>query len=96
MTLQSFWFSPVFFSVLAFLFYLHKRNDLQKKILHISKLIVISFSVCFAYSLSSIYINERYAMFDDFFLYCFISSLIAMFINIIIYLIKMVDYSSLN
>lgn len=96
MTLFSFCFAPVFFSVLACLFFLHGNTDLHKKKLQIFILILISVSVCFAYPLSNVYISGRYEIFDDFFLFCFLSSLISMFINLMIFIIKSINGSSSN
>lgn len=82
MTLLSFAFSPVFLSVMAFCIILRSRSYPQKKHNRVILLILICFFVCFLYPLTKVYLTRSYNIFDNFYLFCFLSSLVAIVINI--------------
>lgn len=84
MNLLSFGFPPVFFSVMAFVIILKSKLYLQKKTKKFFVLILLSFFVCFGYPLTKVYIANSYFMFDGFFFFCLIASLVSVAINIAI------------
>lgn len=84
MTLLSFGFPPVFFSVMAFIIILRSKLYSQKKSIKIITLILLSFFVCFGYPITKVYIANSYIIFDGFFFFCFIASLVSVAINLAI------------
>lgn len=88
MTLLSFGFSPVFLSVMIFVILMFSKLKNKGRKIQILFLVILSFSISFAYPLSKIYVTNSYEMFDDFFYLCFFSALIASAINMIILLIN--------
>lgn len=88
MSLLSFGFPPVFFSVMAFVILLRSRYVSYKKNIKVLLSIPLSFFVCFLYPLTEVYVRHSYIVFEGFYLFCFISSLVAVTINVVIFLIN--------
>lgn len=88
MALSSFIFSPVFFSVMGFVFFIRSKFRPKAKHIQLVFLVLFSFTICFVYPLTGVYITNSYNIFDDFFLFCFISSLVAVAINILYLIVR--------
>ncbi len=84
MTLLSFGFSPVFFSVMAFCIISRSKLYPQRTRNKVIVLILLTFFICFLYPLTKVYLVGSYGIFDKFYLFCFISTLIAIAINVVI------------
>lgn len=81
MTLLSFAFSPVFcLSWHSVLFC--AAAPIQKNTQQTYSIDLNMFFVCFLYPLTKVYLTGSYNIFDNFYLFCFLSSLIAIAINI--------------
>lgn len=88
MSLFSFGFAPVFLSVMGFLIILRSKILPYRAIFRFFLLSSISFFVCFFYPLTKVYITKSYTIFDGFFFYCLIISIVSMVINTVIFLIN--------
>lgn len=88
MSLIAFGFQPIFFSTIAFVILLRGRYTAYKKSIKLFMSIPLSFFICFLYPLTKVYVTHSYTFFDGFYLFCFISSLVAVAINVIVFLIN--------
>lgn len=86
MTIGSFAFSPVFLSIMAFLFFINGKYKPKTTVKSFIAIFALSFFICFIYPLVKTHVTNSYNMFDDFYLFCFISSLIAVAINSIFFI----------
>nr|Q46970.1 RecName: Full=Microcin N immunity protein; AltName: Full=Microcin-24 immunity protein [Escherichia coli]AAA88771.1 microcin 24 immunity protein [Escherichia coli] len=87
MSFLNFAFSPVFFSIMAcyFIVWRNKRNEFVCN--RLLSIIIISFLICFIYPWLNYKIEVKYYIFEQFYLFCFLSSLVAVVINLIVYFI---------
>jgi tellurite resistance protein TehA-like permease len=82
----NFSFPPLFFSVMAYCFFLRKaRNKVLKKKKHVLVILMISIIICFAYPFGNTALNINYQYFDNFVLFCFLTSLLAVLANLAVY-----------
>ncbi len=84
MSFLSFSFSPIWLSFISFIIFIHVNANKSSITVNIIALVIISFSICFGYPFTNIFITEKYFYFDKFIVFCLLSAAISMFINLII------------
>jgi len=79
----SFAFPPVFLSVMSFVFYNFGRYKNKTCLNKVAAMVMLSFLICFVYPVVTVYTTNRDDLFENFYWYCFISSLVTVAINYI-------------